>query len=40
MKVNYPNSITSEDIDMKLGLATKLDKSNKTTSKNYDDDLM
>ena len=40
MKVNYPNSRTSEDIDMKLSPATKLDKSNNTTSKKYDDDLI
>ena len=31
-KKNY-NSITSDDIDLKLGLLTKIDKSNKTTPK-------
>ena len=33
IKENYRNSRTSDDIDMKLGLVTKLDKRNKTTSK-------
>ena len=32
-KVNCHNSRTSDDIDMKLGTVTKLDKRNKTTSK-------
>ena len=36
---NWPNSRTSDDIDMKLGMVTKLDKKNKTLSKN-DDDVM
>ena len=34
IKENYHNSRTSDDIDMKLGPVTKLDKRNKTTSKN------
>ena len=34
------NSRTSDDIDMKLGPATKLDKENKTTLKKFDDDFM
>ena len=33
MKGNYHNSRTSDDFDMKLLPATKLDKRNKTTSK-------
>ena len=33
IKVNCPNSRTSDDIDMKLGPVTKIDKRNKTTSK-------
>ena len=40
MKVNYHNSRTSNDIEMKHGPVTKLDKRNKTTSKNFDDDAM
>ena len=32
--LNSHNSRTSEDIDMKLELVTKLDKRNKITSKN------
>ena len=36
-KVNcYLNSRISADIDMKLGPVTKLDKGNKTTSKEFD----
>ena len=31
--VGFPNPRTSDDIDMKLGPVTKLDKKNKTTSK-------
>ena len=34
IKENCYNSRTSDDIDMKLGPVTKLDKRNKTTSKN------
>ena len=34
------NSRTSDDINMKLGPVTKLDKRNKTTSKKIDDDVM
>ena len=40
MKKNCHNSRTSDDIDMKLGPATKLDKKNKTPSKKFDDDVM
>ena len=40
IKENYHNSRTSDDIDMKLGPVTKLDKRNKTTSKKFDDDVM
>ena len=39
-KENCPNFGTSDDIDMKLGPVTKLDKRNKTTSKKFDDDVM
>ena len=34
IKGNCHNSRTSDGIDMKLGPVTKLDKTNKTTSKN------
>ena len=34
------NSRSSDDIDMKLGLITKLDKRNKTTSKKFDNYVM
>ena len=34
------NSRTSDDINMKLGPVTKLDKKNKTTSKKFDADVM
>ena len=34
------NSRTSDDIDMKFGPVTKLDKRNKTTSKKFDVDVM
>ena len=37
MKENCPNSKTSDDIDMKLGPVTQLDKRNKTASKNLDE---
>ena len=36
IKENCHNSRTSDDIDMKLGPVTKLDKRNKTTSKQFD----
>ena len=39
-KVNCCNSRTSDDIEMKFGPVTKLDKRNKETSKNFDDDFM
>ena len=37
---NHRNSRISDDIDMKLGPVTKLDKRNKTTSKRFYDDVM
>ena len=37
---NYHNSRTSNDNDMKLAPVTKLDKRNKTTFKEFDDDTM
>ena len=37
---NCHNSRTSDDIDMKLGLVTKLDKRNTATSKKFDDEVM
>ena len=40
IKENSHNSRTSDDIDMKLGLVSKLDKRNKTTSIKFDDDVM
>ena len=40
IKVNCHNSRTSDDIDMKLGPVTKLDKRNKITSKKIDNDVM
>ena len=40
IKENCHNSRTSDDIDMKLGPVTKLDKRNKTTSKKFDVDVM
>ena len=40
IKVNYKNSRTSEDIEMKPGPVTKLGKRNKTKSKEFDDDIM
>ena len=39
IKRNCLNSWTSDKIDMKLGPVTKLDKRNKTISKNFDDDV-
>ena len=40
IKENCYNSRTSDDIDIKLGPVTKLDKKNKTTSKKFDDEVM
>ena len=40
IKENCHNSRTSDDIDMKLGPVTKLDKRNKTTSKKFDNNVM
>ena len=40
IKENCHNSRISDDIDMKLGPVTKLDKRNKTTSKKFDVDVM
>ena len=40
IKENCHNSRTSDDIDMKLGPVTKLDKRNKITSKKIDNDVM
>ena len=40
IKRNFHNSRTSDDNDMKLGPVTKIDKRNKTTSKNIDYDLV
>ena len=40
IKENGHNSWTSDDIDLKLGSVTKLDKRNKTTLKKFADDLM
>ena len=40
IKRNCLNSWTSDDIDMKLGPVTKLDKKNKTASKKFDDGVM
>ena len=37
---NCHDSRASDDIDMKLGAVTKIDKRNKTTSKNFDVDVM
>ena len=39
-KENCHNSRTTNDIDMKLGPVTKVDKKNKTTSKLFDNDVM
>ena len=39
-KENCHNSRTSDDINLKLGLATKLDKGNKKTPKIFDNDVM
>ena len=40
IKENCHNSKTSDDIDMKLGPVTKLDKRNKATSKKLNDNVM
>ena len=40
IKENCHNSRTSHDIEMKLGPVTKLNKKNKTASRNFDDDAM
>ena len=40
IKENCYNSKTSDGIDMKLGPVTKLDKRNKTTSKEFGDNIM
>ena len=40
LKENYHKFRTSNDIDMKLGPVTKLDKKNKITSKKIDSDVM
>ena len=40
IKGNFHNSRTSDDIDMKLGPVAKLDKKNKTTSKNFGNDVI
>ena len=40
IKENCRNSRTSDDIDMKLGPVTKLDKIIKPTSKIFDDNVM
>ena len=40
IKENCHNSRTSDDIDMKLGAVTKLDKRNISTSKYFDDEVM
>ena len=40
LKVNCHNSRTSDDINMKLGPVTKIDKRNKAVSKYLDDHVM
>ena len=40
MEENCHNSRTNDDIDMKLGPVTKIDTTNKTTSKKVDVDAM
>ena len=40
IKENCHSSRTSGDIDMKLGLETKLNKRNKITSENFANDIM
>ena len=40
IKENYHKSRNSDDMDMKLRPVTKLYNRNKTTSKNFDDDIM
>ena len=40
LQKNCHNSRTSNDIDMKLGPVTKLDKKNTATSEKLDDDVL
>ena len=40
VKENCPNSPTNDDIDIKLGPVTKIDKRNKIQSKKFDYDVM
>ena len=40
LKENCHNSRTSDDVNIKLGSVTKIDKKNRTTSKNFDVDVM
>ena len=40
IKESCHNSRTSDDIDMKLGRVTNLDKGNQKTSKRFDDDII
>ena len=40
IKVNFHNSRTSDDIEMKPGPVIKIDKKNKGRSKKADDDVM
>ena len=40
IKENCYNSRTSDDIDIKLGPVTKIDKKNKAISKTFDDDVI
>ena len=40
IKENCHNSGTSDGIHKNLGVVTRLDKRNKTTSKKFDDDIM
>ena len=40
IKRNCHNSWTSDDIDMKLGPVTKIDKRNKSTFQKFDDNVM
>ena len=40
IKQNCHDSRTNDDIDMKLGPVTRLDKKNKVTAKKFDDDVM
>ena len=40
IKENCHNSRASDDIDMKLGIVTKIDRRNRTTSKKFDGDIV